>query len=73
MQKEAIIQKLKERGCRITKQRLMLLDIIMEEDYSCCKEIYYRASQLDPQIGISAEKTCIGFRMYVSVTVRMDV
>lgn len=44
MQKEAIIQKLKERGCRITKQRLMLLDIIMEEDYSCCKEIYYRAS-----------------------------
>lgn len=53
MQKEAIIQKLKERGCRITKQRLMLLDIIMEEDYSCCKEIYYRASQLDPQIGIA--------------------
>ena len=42
MQKEAIIQKLKERGCRITKQRLMLLDIIMEEDYSCCKEIYYK-------------------------------
>lgn len=53
MQKEAIIQKLKERGCRITKQRLMLIDIIMEEDYSCCKEIYYRASQLDPQIGIA--------------------
>ena len=53
MQKEAIIQELKERGCRITKQRLMLLDIIMEEDYSCCKEIYYRASQLDPQIGIA--------------------
>ena len=46
MQKEAIIQKLKERGCRITKQRLMLLDIIMEEDYSCCKEIYYRASDV---------------------------
>ena len=44
MQKEAIIQKLKERGCRITKQRLMLLDIIMEEDYSCCKEIYYRSN-----------------------------
>ena len=37
MQREMIIQKLKESGCRITKQRLMLLDIILEEDCSCCK------------------------------------
>ena len=51
MQKENIIQKLKERGCRITKQRLMLLDIILEEDCSCCKEIYYKASRLDDRIG----------------------
>ena len=53
MQKENIIQKLKERGCRITKQRLMLLDIILEEDCSCCKEIYYRAFALDPGIGVA--------------------
>ena len=52
MQKENIIQKLKERGCRITKQRLMLLDIILEEDCSCCKEIYYKASRLDDKIDI---------------------
>lgn len=51
MQKELIIQKLKEEGCRITKQRQMLLDIILEEDCSCCKEIYYRASKRDPKIG----------------------
>lgn len=51
MQKENIIQKLKERGCRITKQCLMLLDIILEEDCSCCKEIYYKASRLDDRIG----------------------
>lgn len=51
MQKEIILQKLKEQGCRITKQRLMLLDIILEEDCSCCKEIYYRASKKDPGIG----------------------
>ena len=30
--KEAIVQKLKASGCRITKQRLMLLDIILEEN-----------------------------------------
>lgn len=50
-QKELIIQKMKDSGCRITKQRLMLLDIILEEECSCCKEIYYRASRLDPNIG----------------------
>lgn len=50
-QKELVIQKLKASGCRITKQRLMLLDVILEEECSCCKEIYYRASKLDPRIG----------------------
>lgn len=51
MQKEMIIQKLKEQGCRITKQRLMLLDIILEEECSCCKEIYYKAMKVDDRIG----------------------
>lgn len=51
MQKESIIQKLKERGCRITKQRKMILDIILQDDCSCCKEIYYKASKKDPRIG----------------------
>lgn len=51
MQKEMVLQKLKERGCRITKQRVILLDIILEEECSCCKEIYYRASKMDPKIG----------------------
>lgn len=51
MQKELIIQKLKERGCRITRQRLLLLDIILEEECTSCKEIYYRASGIDHRIG----------------------
>lgn len=51
MQKEIIIQKLKEEGCRITKQRLRLLDIIMEEECSCCKEIYYKAIKYNEKIG----------------------
>ena len=44
MQKDLIIEKLKERGLRITRQRMILLDIILEGECSCCKEIYYRAS-----------------------------
>lgn len=51
MQKDRIIQKLKEQGCRITKQRQMLLDVILNEDCSCCKEIYYKALEIDPNIG----------------------
>ena len=51
MQREIILQKLKAQGCRITKQRLLLLDIILEEECSCCKEIYYKASEKDKKIG----------------------
>ena len=53
MQKERIIETLKQRGCRITKQRLALLDIILNQDCSCCKEIYYQATKIDPGIGKS--------------------
>ena len=51
MQKELIIQKLREKGFRITKQRLMLLDVILAEECSCCKEIYYKAVKEDKGIG----------------------
>lgn len=51
MKRDMIIQRLKEEGCRITKQRMMLLDIILEEECSCCKEIYYKAVKMDPGIG----------------------
>ena len=42
-QKEVIVGKLKDSGCRITKQRLILLDVILEGECGSCKEIYYRA------------------------------
>ena len=42
-QREIILTKLKEKGCRITKQRLRLIDIILQNECSSCKEIFYRA------------------------------
>ena len=51
MQKEIILKRLREKGCRITRQRKMLLDIILQENCSCCKEIYYRALKEDAGIG----------------------
>lgn len=52
-EKERIIAKLKANGCRITKQRMELLDIILENRCSSCKEIFYRASRQDGSIGIA--------------------
>lgn len=50
-QKELIIQQLRDAGCRITKQRLVILDIILNSDPSCCKEIYREAAKVDKSIG----------------------
>ena len=52
-EKESIIIKLKENGCRITKQRKMILDIILEDRCSSCKEIYARAVQQQPVEGMA--------------------
>lgn len=51
MQKEKIVEILKDRGFRITKQRLILLEIILSNECSCCKEIYYTAIKKDNKIG----------------------
>ena len=50
-QKEQIVDKLREKGCRITAQRLRLLDIILENECSSCKEIFYIASKKDNRLG----------------------
>lgn len=60
MQKENVIQILKERGYRITKQRQIILDIILGNDCSCCKEIYYRASLQDKGIGVATVYRMVG-------------
>lgn len=51
MKKELIIKKLRDSGCRVTKQRLMILDIILKNECSCCKEIYYKVADKDESIG----------------------
>ena len=53
MQKELVLQRLKENGCRITKQRKILLDIILQEECASCKEIYYKAASTDSAIGVA--------------------
>ena len=51
VKKNIIVQKLREKGYRITKQRLTLIDIILENECSSCKEIFYKAVKIDNKIG----------------------
>ena len=46
-----IISELKKNGCRITSQRKLLIDVILQDECSCCKEIYYKAAKKDSSIG----------------------
>ena len=39
-QKEQVIHEFQKRGKRITGQREMLLDVILEGNWSSCKDVY---------------------------------
>ena len=51
--RERILEELRRNGFRITSQRKLLIDIILSDECSCCKEIYYQAVRQDPSIGIA--------------------
>ncbi|MBS6397357.1 MAG: transcriptional repressor [Clostridiales bacterium] len=53
MRKQEILQCLRKMNFRITKQRALLLDIVLAGNCSCCKEIYYEAVKKDVEIGIA--------------------
>lgn len=53
MAKSEIIDRLKGRGLRITNQRKVLIDTILESECSSSKEIYYNAIKKDPNIGMA--------------------
>lgn len=52
-EKEYILKELKGKGCRITKQRELLLNIILENRCASCKEIYILALKADHAIGMA--------------------
>ncbi|MCI8814130.1 MAG: hypothetical protein HFH60_02505 [Lachnospiraceae bacterium] len=53
MSKEEILQKLRDEGYRITNQRRLIIEAILANDCSCCKEIYYQVHKKDPDIGMA--------------------
>ena len=59
-QKEEVIHKLQGSGRRVTRQREMLLEIILDGSWSSCKEIYYEAAKRDPSIGLATVYRMVG-------------
>lgn len=47
------IKLLRRDGYRITNQRRVLLKLIIDNEYSSCKEIYYAARSIDDKVGIA--------------------
>lgn len=52
-EKDKILALFRKKGLRITRQRRLILDIVFEQECTCCKEIYYQASKYDKSIGIA--------------------
>ncbi len=51
--REIILEQLRKNGSRITEQRKLLIDVILEDECSSCKEIYYKAVRKDSTVGIA--------------------
>lgn len=51
--REIIINELRKKKFRITEQRRLLIDVILEDECSSCKEIYYKAVKKDSTVGIA--------------------
>ena len=53
MTSEQVIERLKIDGCRITKQRRLIIDVIMNNDFNSCKDIYYQVAEKDKTVGMA--------------------
>ena len=48
-----VLDQMRQDGCRITKQRRLIVDIILNNRFDSCKEVYYRVIKSDPSIGMA--------------------
>jgi Fur family ferric uptake transcriptional regulator len=52
-QKANILEELRKRDCRITRQRELIIEILLKNSSICCKELYWEALKEDSSIGIA--------------------
>ena len=51
--KEQLLKTLRSNGIKITKQRELVIDIIMNQEFHTCKDIYQYANSINPKIGVA--------------------
>ncbi len=51
--KEQLFKTLRANGIKLTKQRKLVIDIIMNQEFHTCKDIYQYANSIDPKIGVA--------------------
>ncbi len=73
VERDIILKKLRERGCRITRQRLNLIDTILENECTSCKQIFYKASAQDKTLGIATVYRMVNLLEEIGVISRKNM
>ena len=73
MSNEQAISRLKEQGFRITKQRKLIIDIILSNDGTSCKDICYQVMARDSSIGTATVYRMIRLLEDLGIVERIDM
>ncbi len=73
MNSEFVISLLQQKGFRITKQRKLIIDIILDSNGATCKEIYRKVVSKDNTIGTATVYRMIRLLEDVNVIKHVDM
>lgn len=73
MSNEYVISLLKEKGFRITNQRKLIIDIILNSNGASCKEIYHKVVSRDSTVGTATVYRMIRLLEDIGVLKHVDM
>lgn len=73
MSRDQILGKLRDNGCRITKQRELIVDVIISNDHSSCKDICNKVMSRDDTVGMATVYRMIRVLEDIGVLNRIDM
>ncbi len=69
---DKVLKLLRENGCRITRQRKLIVDVIMGDDFISSKDIYYQVRAKDKTVGLATVYRMIKTLEEIGVINRID-
>ena len=73
MSNEFVISLLKDKGFRITKQRKLIIEILLNNDGASCKEIYHKVVSKDNTVGAATVYRMIRLLEDVGILKHVDM